>query len=375
MSPPENPLVSVDLLEETFIIESRSVAPERNLVQSVLDFQCTSTGEIHQKMATIASSDFQSPPSSLADLESCILTTPFDQSKSSSSEWADVVELPISLDILHQSFTFPENLMTTKYTSASVQAQPTKALPVSETLSLEPVPGHPSRLFPKAASLNTPKVGPSDPRPAIVVDQTLIQDLDFQAAFSDCHVIVRKIRAADIELNDRCAVLVRDFVPARVAAAMVSYERVFLVSTSPKACLAFLGSHSLSVRVCQDNSQVMGFIRSMATPEPNTYLRDAESLHEMLLCLFPTISRSLSHRILKKGNPITDPGFCFEEFSPMNIHPFNVLLDTPTLGFQKSQIGKKKVVKQKKGMESESILSFIHGDARIRAPRPGSIKV
>jgi hypothetical protein len=113
----------------------------------------------------------------------------------------------------------------------------------------------------------------------------------------------------------------------------------------------------------------------MATPEPNSYLRDAESLHEMLLCLFPTISRSLSHRLLKKGNPITDRGFCFEEFSPMNIHPFNVLLDTPTLGFQKNQIGGKKPVKPKKVMESESILSFIPGDARIRAPRPGSIKV
>jgi hypothetical protein len=64
------------------------------------------------------------------------------------------------------------------------------------------------------------------------------------------------------------------------------------------------------------------------------YLRDHESLNEMLLALFQCVSRALSQRFLRKGNLISDTAFSFEEFPAMSIDVLSVLLDAQTLAFQ-----------------------------------------
>jgi hypothetical protein len=221
-----------------------------------------------------------------------------------------------------------------------------------------------SRIFPRATSAVV-RPETADLRPAILVDESMLSIPEFQAQFSDCRIIVRKLRAASIEINDRCAVLLGEFEADIVANAIVTYETVVLINASDQ----FHCYPSVKIRNFPTHKCAFKYIRGLVGPAP--HLRDQESLHEMLLSLFPAVSRSLAQNMLRLGNPIAEPDFAFGEFPEMNVYMFTVLLDAETMAYQRNVArGQKQKRPQgtKVATKSRSILSFIPGIGKVPAP-------
>jgi hypothetical protein len=189
----------------------------------------------------------------------------------------------------------------------------------------------------------------------------------FAPAFSDCRIVVRKLKCADIELSDRLAVLIQQLTTTRVVDALATYETVLIIGPDAKACFAFHGHPSIRIRHLPTVESSFRFIRKMVDHHASGYLRDRESLHEMLLSLFPGVSRSLALRLLRKGNPISDNTFSFEEFPSMNVYVLTVLLDGQTLAFQKHS------AQQRTKKAPAKRMAAVSGLSKVPAPRPGTI--
>jgi hypothetical protein len=384
-----------DLIEEIFLGESNRTTTKLQVLDTqTLSFNCFSEDEIHKKAQEVTPfpipSD-SSPEPNPSPVEEWLLPSVRVTSLDSLPSGALEPQL-LCDDTSNSLFEMPEKILLRllpEHQTASVQSDPiiskqstrrptTRDTPKCSDIKsdhLQPIQNSSlSRLFPQASSPSTPRIATVDTRPAVLVDDKILGFPGFRSIFSECRVVVRKVANADIELSERCAALIQNFTPSRIASAIATYQEVYLIATDYQLCFAFIGSPSLKVRILPTAELVLTFVRSLATPLPNCYLRESESLFEMLLCLFPTISRSLALHLLKKGNPISDENYCFEEFPEMNIYPFRILLDAETMTFQKNQLAKnRKQVAVKKPAESQSILSFIPGYGKVPAPKPGSI--
>jgi hypothetical protein len=240
--------------------------------------------------------------------------------------------------------------------------------PLTETFA--PTPPQKSKLFPK---LSVVAVRPeaADPRPAFLADKSVLRIPDFQATFSDCRIVVRKLKCADLEMSDRVAVLFTRHTTARVVDAIATYETVFLVGVDVNAFVSFHGHPSVRIRHFPNTQIALCFVRRLIDPRASSYLRDHESLHEMLLALFPCVSRALAQRFLRKGNPISDTAFSFEEFPAMNIYVLSVLLDAQTLTFQRNVAQKR--VKKAPTKRTSTTSAVAPGVNKVSAPRPGTL--
>jgi hypothetical protein len=236
----------------------------------------------------------------------------------------------------------------------------------------EPSPPPKSKLFPKLSSVAV-RLEPSDPRPAFLADPSALKIPEFSAAFSDCRVVVRRLRCVDLEMSDRVGVILQPPRLDRVVEAIATYETVFIVGPDATARFAFHGHPSIHIRHFLEMAPTLRFIRRLIDPRAGLYLRDHESLHEMLLSFFPCVSRSLAQHMLRKGNPISDPNFSFEEFPNMNVYVLTVLLDAQALAFRGNSAQKRVRKAPGKRMPTEGIPVHVPGLSKVPAPRPGTI--
>jgi hypothetical protein len=163
----------------------------------------------------------------------------------------------------------------------------------------------------------------------------------FSSDFLDYRTVVRKLKCADCEMNDRVAVLFARPTTACAVDAIATYETVFLVGGDVNVFASFHGHPSVQIRHFPNTQNAHCFIRWLIDPRAGAYLRDHESLNEMLLALFPCLLRALMQRFLRKGNLISDTAFSFEQFSAMNIYVLSVLLDAQTIAFQRHMTQKR----------------------------------
>jgi hypothetical protein len=242
--------------------------------------------------------------------------------------------------------------------------------PASECAQPSPPPK--SKLFPKLSSIAVHSE-PSDPRPAFIADPSVLKVPEFSAAFADCRVVVRALRCADIEMSDRVAIILRPPRLDRVVEAIATFETIFIVGPDVSTQFEFHGHPSIRIRHFPEMESTFRFIRCLIDPRTGLYLRDHESLHELLLSFFPSVSRSLAQHMLRKGNPISDANFSFEEFPSMNVYVFTVLLDAQTLAFQRHVAQKRSRKAPGKRMPVEGIPAHVPGLSKVPAPRPGTI--
>jgi hypothetical protein len=205
----------------------------------------------------------------------------------------------------------------------------------------------------------------------LVADAFVLRIPDFLPVFANCRIVVRKLKCADIEVSDRLAVLLSRVTTARVVDAVATYETVFLIGAEPDACFLFHGHPSVRIRHFPSPKAALDFIRRLIDPRASAYLRGHESLHEMLLALFPCMSRALAQRFLRKGNPVCDTAFSFEEFPAMNVYVLSVLLDAQTLAFQRHIAQKRAKKAPAKRLPTD--FTVIPGVSKVPAPRPGTL--
>jgi hypothetical protein len=86
------------------------------------------------------------------------------------------------------------------------------------------------------------------PCPAFLADRSVLRIPDFPATFSDCRIVVRKLKGADLEMSDRVAVLFTRPTTARVVDAIATYKPVFLVGVDVNAFVSFHSHPSLQMR-------------------------------------------------------------------------------------------------------------------------------
>lgn len=268
-----------------------------------------------------------------------------------------------------------------------------------------------SRLFPKASKSVTPIKNSTDTRKALIIDERLISLPGFQQAFADYRVIFRSLKSCDIEINMHTCVILRPLVDpydnmsnktkknfnvnrSQLVQALTQFERVFIViamegemvqyqniSKDILKLISNIYGNQISVRIRQfpTYKSAFNFIRSLVD-DSQIFLRDCESLHEHLLSLFPTISKSLAQVILRKGNPITDCSIILDEFPQMNIIPFKSVLDTLSILYQKNK--KKKQIIENDADDEDRLSHFVESNPqplfapsnkKISAPLPSSI--
>lgn len=268
-----------------------------------------------------------------------------------------------------------------------------------------------SRLFPKASKSVTPIKNSTDTRKALIIDERLISLPGFQQAFADYRVIFRSLKSCDIEINIHTCVILRPLVDpydnmskktkknfnvnrSQLVQALTLFERVFIViamegemvqyqniSKDILKLISNIYGNQISVRIRQfpTYKSAFNFIHSLVD-DSQIFLRDCESLHEHLLSLFPTISKSLAQAILRKGNPITDCSIILDEFPQMNIIPFKHVLDTLSILYQKNK--KKKQIIENDADDEDRLSHFVESNPqplfapsnkKISAPLPSSI--
>lgn len=153
-------------------------------------------------------------------------------------------------------------------------------------------------------------------------------------------------------------------------AALCCFEIVYVINADDTS-LCDLASHSaIRVRNFVSRTVAFRFLLSLASTAPNAYLRDKESLHENLLWLFPTVSRSLALHMLRNGNPITDVTFFMDPFPGLNTYTFKTLLDMPTMAFTANRAARRSYKKKSiPRTGSTSICKFIPGVTKVAAPQ------
>jgi hypothetical protein len=191
-----SPPLSLPIIEENLISHPPSVSLSIELPGPTLCFAIKRSTEDLPHFSELARPICHSLV--LAELEECILPRATMPER---LEFALNVglPLPISSSVLTEDHRRPPRIvLNVRSTPAEKDGDLTMLLP-------DP-PRDRSRIFLRA----TPAVirpDTADLRPAILVDESMLSIPEFQAQFSDCWIIVRKLRAASIEISDRCAVL------------------------------------------------------------------------------------------------------------------------------------------------------------------------
>ena len=264
-----------------------------------------------------------------------------------------------------------------------------------------------NRLFPASSKSVTPLKASTDTRKALIIDERLISLPGFQQTFADYRIIFRALKACDMEINERTCIIFRPLITLKGAhkhfknfrvshdqltQALTLFEKVFLVislenelkqydeiSESNKRLLSHIYGNKINVQIRQfpTNKSAFNFIHSLVD-DSQKFLRDCESLHEHLLSLFPTISKSLAQAILMKGNPIIDCSISIDEFPKINIVPFKQVLDSISETYKANKARRGDISEDKNNQlpyatESESQPLYVSGNKKIIAPFPSSI--
>lgn len=231
-----------------------------------------------------------------------------------------------------------------------------------------------SKLFPQITHLipgtqnDTTNIAPT-----VIVSWEVAHMLDFDTIFEKCRVITRRMKYVDVEISPTTAVILRRPTLDNIVSAITCFETVYLLGTDTDSLIPYIGHHTLKTRQFLTQTAALKFIRSLIETSPNSYVRDRESLHEHLLYKFPTITRTLAMKMLKSGNPIRDDSFIYEPYPQMSTYIFKNLLDMPSMAYYSYQASKT-VAKRKSRVHetpnNESIMSYIPGVVKIKAPRP-----
>lgn len=258
-----------------------------------------------------------------------------------------------------------------------------------------------NRLFPKSSKSVTPVKSSTDTRKAFIIDERLMPLPDFQQVFADYRIIFRTLKSYDMEINEHTCIIFRPILVEnlvhqtvksfnisnnQIVEALTKFEKVFIIisledefkqynemSEENMKLLSFICDNQISIKIREfpTNKSAFNFIHSLVD-DSQKFLRDCESLHEHLLSLFPTISKSLAQAILTKGNPIVDCSAPIDKFPKHNILPFKQLLDTPSTSFKKRKV-KNKSDKIPYSIESDSQLLYVSSNKKISAPFPSTI--
>lgn len=264
-----------------------------------------------------------------------------------------------------------------------------------------------SRLFPASSKSVTPVKTSTDIRNALIIDERIISLPGFQQIFADYRIIFRTLKSYDIEINERTCIIFRPLLIKsefhkdlksfsvshdQIVESLIKFEDVFIVisledefaqykeiSEEKLKLLSFIYGNKISVKIREfpTNKSAFNFIHSLVD-DSHKFLRDCESLHEHLLSLFPTISKSLAQAILMKGNPIVDCSITLDEFPNYNIIPFKQVLDTVSDSYKinkaKNQVNtENKSEKLPYAIETDIQPLCPSSNRKISAPFPSTI--
>ena len=202
--------------------------------------------------------------------------------------------------------------------------------------------------------------------PAIIVNEPILKIPSFKEIFRDCHYILRNLKCADFEISHKCCIILSSINFEKIASASLMYESVFLLSYgNEKSTLNYIGLKNTKFRKFPNIQNALLFVKSMINKD-QTFLRDKESLHEYILSLFPTISKTLAQLILQRGNPILDNKIDLRGIPEMNYYPLNILLDAISTLYQENKKKQKRVYSKVKNLVAPT-------NKKIFAPKPNLI--
>ena len=245
-----------------------------------------------------------------------------------------------------------------------------------------------SHKFPRTTSIVHDESESHDQIPTFIVTSDLKRIFDkYSSFFQKTKILYRQLRACDIEINEKMGVIITEKDMTKLIESMISFEEVIVLKQFNDKNSSFIhGINNLKVRYFPNQESMMMFLAYL-TKHSYSFLREKETLHEYLLSLFPTISKTLAQLMLQKGNPITDPTIDLSNFPQMNIFPFTFILDTPSQVYQSNMMNMNKkssykasynkVRKSKKEWKKDEIPSnpAIPGKVKVRAPKPEVIEI